>query len=169
SQSNNQDILSNEIIYQFDQQQLGCQICIWRYFDSENTFSFSFLLACFKLPTLPQLLQLPKSSKLIQKSYTHILQNFQHMVGFSLSSFFKRRLGLETRKVQIGLYCTVIRNRSESKCALSTALTSYSIIAPCYGRVGAEYNSWLPVNNARRLFVHGFLTTRSPNLTTAVV
>ncbi len=107
-------------------------------------------------------------SNLFKKYHAHILQNFQHMVGSSLSSFFKRRLGLEN-PIEHGKYCIVIRSTSESKCALSTALTSYSIIAPCYGRVGAEYNSCLTVNNARRFVLYGFLTTRSPNLTTAVV
>ncbi len=126
------------------------------YFNCSNDFIFFNTTNFNNLPNF------------FKKSHAHILQNFQHMVGSSMSSFFKRRLGLENPML-LGLYCIVIRNRSESKCALSTALTSYSVVALCYGRVGAEYNSWLPVNNARRLVTCGFLTTRSPNLTTAVV
>ncbi|WP_157968366.1 hypothetical protein, partial [Cysteiniphilum litorale] len=166
SQSNNQDILSNEIIYQFDQQQLGCQICIWRYFDSENTFSFSFPLAYFKLP---QLLQLSKSSKLIQKSHAHILQNFQHMVRFSVSGIFKGRLGLRN-PIQDGLYCTVSSISGKWLFILFTALTDYLVITSLrrYDWVGAEISHQL-ANTVRRFFFYGFLTTRSPNLTTAVV
>ena len=91
------------------------------------------------------------------------LQKYFTMVILGLSEL-ESRLGLEN-PILFGLYCTVIRNISESKCALLTALTSYSIMAHCYGRVGAEYNSCLTVNNARRLTICGFLTTRSPKLT----
>ncbi len=98
---------------------------------------------------------------LLQITY---LQNYWLVVVLGSISELESRLGLEN-PVRLGLYCTVIGNISESKCALLTALTSYSIMAHCYGRVGAEYNSCLTVNNARRLVLHGFLTTRSPNLT----
>ncbi|WP_192484648.1 MULTISPECIES: hypothetical protein [Cysteiniphilum] len=95
------------------------------------------------------------------------LQNYLVVVVLALSEL-RSRLGLRN-PIILGLYCTVIRNISESKCALLTALTSYSIMAHCYGRVGAEYNSCLTVNNARRLGLCGFLTTRSPKLTTTKV
>ena len=91
------------------------------------------------------------------------LQNYFRMVILALSEL-ESRLGLE-KPIEHGLYCTVIGDISESKCALSTALTSYSVMALCYDRVGAEYNSCLTVNNARRFVLCGFLTTRSPNLT----
>ena len=91
------------------------------------------------------------------------LQNYFRMVILALSEL-RSRLGLRN-PIILGLYCTVIGDISESKCALLTALTSYSVIALCYDRVGAEYNSCLTVNNARRLVLCGFLTTRSPNLT----
>jgi len=91
------------------------------------------------------------------------LQNYFRMVILALSEL-ESRLGLEN-PVRLGLYCIVIGNISKGKCVLLAALTSYSVIALCYDRVGAEYNSCLTVNNARRLVLHGFLTTRSPNLT----
>ncbi|WP_440682936.1 hypothetical protein [Cysteiniphilum halobium] len=73
---------------------------------------------------------------LLKLSY---LQNYFTMVVLS-SSVLDIRLSLENPML-LGLYCTVICNISESKCALLTTLTSYSIIAHCYDRVGAEYNN----------------------------
>jgi hypothetical protein len=159
SQSNNQDISPHEIRHEFDQRQLSCQVSIQRYFHSAQTFSFSFPLTCFKLP---------KSSKVTKKYHPNDLRNSQHMVRFCLSEIFERQLGLEN-PVRLGLYCTVIRNISESKCVLLPVLTSYSVMATCYDRVGAEYNNCLTVNNARRLVLHGFLTTRSPKQAMAKV
>jgi hypothetical protein len=103
-----------------------------------------------------------------KKNHSSDLQNSQHMVRFCLSEIFERQLGLEN-PVRLGLYCTVIRNISESKCVLLPVLTSYSVMATCYDRVGAEYNNCLTVNNARRLVLHGFLTTRSPKQAMAKV
>ncbi|WP_119328389.1 hypothetical protein [Cysteiniphilum halobium] len=73
---------------------------------------------------------------LLKLSY---LQNYFTMVVLS-SSVLDIRLSLIT-PVLVGLYCTVICNISESKCVLLTTFTSYSVIAHCYDRVGAEYNN----------------------------
>ena len=60
--------------------------------------------------------------------------------------------------VSTGQYYTV----SDIPLVSVYVLTSYHAInLYCYGRVGAEYNS-LMANKARRLYLHGFLTSRSP-------
>ena len=62
--------------------------------------------------------------------------------------------------VHSGQYCTVSNILKVGVCALTSILTK----ALCFnGRDGAEYNS-LTVNNVRRFYVHGFLTSRSPHL-----
>ena len=60
--------------------------------------------------------------------------------------------------VKTGHYYTVSNGHKVGVCALTSSLTKGLSF---YGRVGAEYNS-LKANHARRLSLHGSLTSRSP-------
>jgi len=97
--------------------------------------------------------------KRLQKKLLIALQC--HKFGVCLLRYFKLCFctqGLRN-SVSTGKYCTVSNILVVGVYALTLILTKAS---RCYGRDGAEYNS-LTVNHARRLYLHGFLTSRSPN------
>ena len=80
----------------------------------------------------------------------------------SLSRYFKSCFctqGLEN-PTESGQYCTESNILQVGVCALTSILTKALLFN---GRDGAEYNS-LTVNNVRRFFQYGFLTSRSPHL-----
>ena len=93
-----------------------------------------------------------------QKKFSDITwQPQQYLV--SLLRYFKLCFctqGLEN-SVETGIYCSVSNIQQVGVCALTSVLTKALSL---YGWDGAEYNS-LMANNACRLSLRGFLTSRS--------